>query len=63
MLSQINQVLNEGLYQETVTTQPPTAGSSGQEGEVRVVVTGGVMRVYKYANGTWWMSDAFTEVT
>ena len=63
MLSQINQILNEGQYQETVTTQPPVAGSAGQEGEVRIVVTGGTMTVYKYASGSWWSSEAYTEVT
>ena len=63
MLNQINQILNEGQYQEVVTTQPPVAGSPGQEGEVRIVVTGGVMKVYKYGSGAWWASESYTEVT
>ena len=63
MFQEIVAILNEGGYEEKIYSQAPTTGSPGFPGEVRIVITGAVVKTYKYVNGSWYSSQAFDLVT
>ena len=51
MLTDIQDLLNYGLYQSTVSTSIPTVAA--QEGEFQVAYSGTDVRLYYYINGGW----------
>ena len=60
ILEETIEVINNGGYQEIITTVAPFASDPGEEGQSKIVVTGATMRIYKYASGVWWYSGLYT---
>ena len=63
ILSQMIQIMNEGLYEQKVFTTVPGASDPGFEGEVRKVLTGSTLREYVYVSGNWYSSESYTVVS
>ena len=59
----IRLLLNNGRYQSTVYTTAPTTSTTGQSGEMRLVVEGTSYNIYWSDGTTWYKSGAFSAVT